>query len=257
MKRLNVVRSTKYEASQLKLILDFAPIARVLPSLLSDTEDPKPPELNSPLISDPLCSHTVPVHSYTRTCPLPDPPPALLGDPIASTDASLLRDTDVPDASPASSPLMLCPLWTHADPFHSNTRTLPALLPFASLFAEPTAKILPSLLRAMDSPKKSPTFSPSISAPCCTQSLPSYSNTRTWPLLVPFPSLSLADIATTLPSALIDTEWPLLSSAASPSISDPLCCQLLPTHSKTLAWPISNTPPPSWLFPPTTMMLPS
>ena len=159
-------------ASPSKFTFDLAPIASVLPSLLNDTADPDALESFSPSMSAPLCSHSVPVHTYTRTCPLPEPPPALLGEPIANSEPSLLSETADPELSPALSPMMLCPIWTHEELFNANTRTLPALELPASLLIAPTAKMLPSLLRDTDSPKKSPGFSPSISSPSWIHSDP-------------------------------------------------------------------------------------
>ena len=75
--------------------------------------------------------------------------------------------------------------------------------------------------------------------------------TRTWPESSPFiPSLKGAPTANTEPSALRLTERPERSSNPSPSISDPICVQLLFWFSNTLALPESILFTPSlWVAP--------
>ena len=80
-------------------------------------------------MSSPRWTHNdvVLFHSHTLTLPLFEP---LLLElkrvPIASIVPSAERLTELPLLSPAASPSMSCPRWTHAVPFHTHTLTCPA-----------------------------------------------------------------------------------------------------------------------------------
>ena len=65
-----------------------------------------------------------------------------------------------------------------------------------------------------------------MSDPICVQAPFLFLYTLTWPEFDPFPSFPSAPTAKTVPSDDNETDNPDLSSAASPSISEPICWKL-------------------------------
>ena len=122
----------------------------------------------------------------------------------------------------------------------------------------PTAKRVPSALRATEKPLLSFLPSPSISANSCSQAAAFHSYTRAWPELLPLsPLLRIAPTAKRVPSAFSDTEQPNLSFVAAPSTLAPSCNQSVPSHKNTRAWPESAPLAPSCFRAPTASFVPS
>ena len=77
----------------------YAPIATILPSLLSETEFPDSSPAASPSISEPTCVHVPLIFLYILTSPAKLPVPLLYHAPIATILPSLLSETEFPDRS--------------------------------------------------------------------------------------------------------------------------------------------------------------
>ena len=123
-----------------------------------------------------------------------------------------------------------------------------------SLSGAPATRRFPSSLRATAKPNKSSPLSPSISNPACCQLLPFQSYTLMCPESFPFPLFCGAPIATLSPVLSKETDHPLWSTILSPSKSDPSWFQLLPSHSKSLTWPVKS--PLGWSAPPIAIISP-
>ena len=88
--------------------------------------------------------------------------------------------TENPDKSPAASPSILAPFFTHAVPLQLYTRTWPAKTPFPSLLIAPIARVFASGMLT-ENPERSLVASASISAPFFTHAVPLQLYTLTWP----------------------------------------------------------------------------
>ncbi len=169
--------------------LEFAPIATVLPSLLSETELPDRSPAASPSISEPCCVQ-VPLESlYILTWPAPVPLPSLPSAPMATVLPSLLSETEDPEPSPAASPSISEPCWIQVPLESLYILTWPAFEPLPPLPSAPMATVLPSPLSETEDPEPSPAASPSISEPCCVQVPLESLYILTWPAFEPLPSL--------------------------------------------------------------------
>ena len=160
--------------------------------------------------------------------------------PIAITEPSPERVTEMPLKSPASTPSISSPIWDQSPSTdeYSNTRTCPALglLPSAPSFRwAPIATRVPSPDKETDLPLRSRPRSPSISEPTWLQSPSDDENSkmRTWPAKVSVPLLRSAAIAKRKPSAERDTAPPAWSPAVSPKISAPILLQELVPSSNS------------------------